>query len=73
MDFAKEMETRHQGSESRGPALCQEAWDFCGTIESRRDKSFSNGGCFPLPTPRLDVTRRKVGASLNSNKELARK
>ena len=69
----KEVEARRSRSKPGGPALCQESWDFCGANLPDRDQSFSNGGCFPLSTPRLDVTRWEVGACINTNTELNRK
>lgn len=48
---------RRSRSQSSGPALCQQEQNGW-TNESGRNQSFSNGGCIPLPTPRLDVTGR---------------
>lgn len=66
MDFAKKMEARQPGSKSGGPALCQESWTDCGCLGTGRDKSFSNGGCFPLPSISLDVAWREVDPSKHS-------
>jgi hypothetical protein len=72
MDFAKEVEARRSRLESSGPALCQDQSDL-GPTGPGRDQSFSNGGCFPLPAPRLDASRWQAGACINPTPELNRK
>jgi hypothetical protein len=72
MDFAKKMETRGQGSESCGPALCQQEYDP-RPFKPCVDQSLSHGGCFPLPTTRIDFTGGETLVSTLTNKELDRK
>lgn len=66
MDQCKEVEARRTRLESDSRTFPFESWFGCGALGPGRDQSFSNGGCFPVPTPRMDASGREAGARKSS-------
>jgi hypothetical protein len=67
-----EVEARRSRPEPHREPFCQDQSDLWPP-SPWRDQSFSNGGCFPLPTISLDASWREVGSSINPTPELNRK
>jgi hypothetical protein len=73
MDFAKEVEAGHTGSESRGPALCQEFGNDSWTVSPDRNQSTCDRCGLIVPSTHICPARRKTHPSVNSIAELNRK